>query len=74
MLLTTTEVDPIPIPYEFDGEVVTSRTDSSFDMYGGEVGQQVCNGVRRADRHLGGVARSSSSGDRFRADTLPGGT
>ncbi len=73
VVVSTVEGDPIPIRYEFDGEVVTITSDSSFDTFGsGEVDVQVCDGVRRADRLLEGVDCKSSNGDGFRADTLPG--
>lgn len=67
------EGDPIPIRHEFDGEVVTITTDSSFDAFGsGEVDVQVCDGVRRAGRLLEGVDCKCSNGDGSRGDTLPG--
>lgn len=73
VVFSTTEGDPVPVRYEFDGETVTITTDSSFDDFGsGEVDVQVCEGIRRAEALVEGVDCESSSGDGFRADTVPG--
>ncbi|MBK6501548.1 MULTISPECIES: hypothetical protein [Candidatus Neomicrothrix] len=73
VVFSTTEGDPVPVRHEFDGKTVTITTDSSFDDFGsGEVDVQVCEGIRRAEALVEGVGCGSSSGDGFRADSVPG--
>lgn len=75
VLVPTVEGDPIPTRYAFDGDSVTITTDFSRDTFGGGgVDQQRCDGLRRTSRLPEGVDCSTSSGDGFDSDSLPGGT
>lgn len=72
VLATTVEGDPVPMRYDFDGDVVVITTDQSRDSYGsGGVDQQRCDGVRRTGYLPEGVDCETSPGVGFKSDSLP---
>lgn len=72
VVFATTEGDPIPSRYDYDGAIVSITTDYSFDNYGsGGVSELRCTGVRPTNWLPEGIDCSSHTAEGFRPDSLP---